>query len=553
MNSLKKIKKNLTKQKIDFYLINKNNDYLNEFIEPDENRLRKISNFTGSMGFALIGQDGQSLYVDGRYTLQAKLQSKQFNIKNILHLKNDLKKIINDNKTVLINPKLFSVNFLKNFNTKNIKYFDDSTQNKTKPEQVVSLNLKYSGLEIKQKIKKLQNSISLKKNFVFLISSPENIAWLTNLRSLDKKFSYIFNCIAIYKQKKIYIFTDKKIKIKNNKYLIFKKTKDLKNILKDVKEIHFDQKTTSLYYFNLFKSLKIKTKFFDDPINYLKSIKNNNEISNLKIAHTFDGIAIVKFLYWLEKNKFKKISELDCQNKIENFKKKNKYYLGPSFETISAFGKNASIIHYNAKDYKTNYLRKNNLYLLDCGSQYFYGTTDMTRTVAIGKQSKYKKLYYTLVLKSHIKVSNFNLKKNTLGKQIDLLARKLLKLKKLDYNHGTGHGVGYLSNVHEHPPSISKYSNTKFYQNQVISNEPGYYKDNQFGIRLENLIFINRNRKFENLTLVPFDNTMIIKNMLSLKEKAWINKYHEDVFEKINKFLTMNERSYLRKLCLKIN
>ena len=169
MNSLKKIKKYLTKQKIDFYLINKNNDYLNEFIEPNENRLKKISNFTGSMGFALISQDGQSLYVDGRYTLQAKLQSKQFNIKNILHLKNDLKKIINDNKTVLINPKLFSVNFLKNFNTKNIKYFDDSTQNKTKPEQVVSLNLKYSGLEIKQKIKKLENSISLKKFCFFNI------------------------------------------------------------------------------------------------------------------------------------------------------------------------------------------------------------------------------------------------------------------------------------------------------------------------------------------------------------------------------------------------
>jgi Xaa-Pro aminopeptidase len=189
-----------------------------------------------------------------------------------------------------------------------------------------------------------------------------------------------------------------------------------------------DQKTTSLYYLNLLQSLKIKPKFFNDPINHFKSIKNNNEISNLKIAHIFDGIAIVKFLYWLEKNKFKKISELDCQSKIENYKKKNKYYLGPSFETISAFGKNASIIHYNAKDYKTNYLKKNNLYLLDCGSQYFYGTTDMTRTVAIGKQSQHKKLYYTLVLKSHIKVSNFNLKKNTFGKQIDLLARKPLKL-----------------------------------------------------------------------------------------------------------------------------
>ena len=264
-------------------------------------------------------------------------------------------------------------------------------------------------------------------------------------------------------------------------------------------------------------------------------------------------MAYVKFFKWLYDNKLKKISELDCQNKLEFFKKKNSFYLGPSFETISAFNKNASIIHYNAKNFDKSFLKRNDMFLLDAGSQYLFGTTDMTRTISLGKQNNFRKTIYTLVLKGHIAVSTFKINKNTTGQIIDRSARKYLKNKNFDYEHGTGHGVGYLSNVHENPPTISKLSNNKFQINQVVSNEPGFYKKNDFGIRLENLIYLDKNKRFNNLTLVPFDNSLIEKSLLTSKEKRWLNNYHENVYEKINKFLNNNEKKFLRKICSKIN
>ena len=193
------------------------------------------------------------------------------------------------------------------------------------------------------------------------------------------------------------------------------------------------------------------------------------------------------------------------------------------------------------------------MFLLDAGSQYLFGTTDMTRTISLGKQNKFRKTIYTLVLKGHIAVSTFKINKNTTGQIIDRSARKYLKHKNFDYEHGTGHGVGYLSNVHENPPTISKLSNNKFQINQVVSNEPGFYKKNDFGIRLENLIYLDKNKRFNNLTLVPFDNSLIVKSLLTSKEKRWLNNYHENVYEKINKFLNNNEKKFLRKICSKIN
>ena len=333
---------------------------------------------------------------------------------------------------------------------------------------------------------------------------------------------------------------------------MFKKNSEFKQHLLSIKKIYTDKKYLSLYHHNFFIKNKIKIKFINDPIDQFKSIKNNTEILNLKISHIFDGVAYCKFLYWLKNNNLKNTSEIECQKKIEFFKKKNKFYLGPSFETISATEKNASIIHYNAKDYKKTNLKKKHLYLLDSGSQYFYGTTDMTRSFSLGKQNQFRKKIYTLVLKSHIAVSVANLK-NMTGKKLDRIARKNLIKFGYNYNHGTGHGIGFLSNVHEAPPSISKFYNKKFLVNQVMSNEPGYYKDNDFGIRLENLIYKNHKNNFENLTLVPFERKMILKSMLTKNEKIWINHYHNEVFEKIHKFLNIKEKVFLKKYCSKID
>ena len=550
MNSVLKIKNYLKNNNIEACLISKNNTFLNEFVEDRDNFLLKITKFTGSLGYAIIYKNKQNLYVDGRYTQQAKIQTKNFIIKDISLLKNDISKITNSNKKLLIDPKTFTFGFFGKLNYDNLHFFN-SNKNLKKKEKLFYLSKNYSGQDSFEKLKKVNKKLTLKKNEVFLITSPENIAWLSNIRSYDKKFSKIFNCIALIKNKRIYIYSDQKINLKI-KNIIFKENSEFEQHLLNVKKIYTDKKYLSLYHHNFFIKNKIKIKFINDPIDQFKSIKNNTEILNLKLSHIFDGVAYCKFLYWLKNNNLKNTSEIECQKKIEFFKKKNKFYLGPSFETISATEKNASIIHYNAKDYKKTNLKKKHLYLLDSGSQYLYGTTDMTRSFSLGKQNQFRKKIYTLVLKSHIAVSVANLK-NMTGKKLDRIARKNLIKFGYNYNHGTGHGVGFLSNVHEAPPSISKFYNKKFLVNQVMSNEPGYYKNNDFGIRLENLIYKNHKNNFENLTLVPFERKMILKSMLTKNEKNWINHYHSEVFEKIHKFLSVREKVFLKKYCSKID
>jgi Xaa-Pro aminopeptidase len=428
-------------------------------------------------------------------------------------------------------------------------FFNNLKKDAQDLKKITILKNKFSGEETESKIQRVNKILKLKKDEVFFLSSVENIAWISNIRSLNKEYTYLLNCHALIKNSKIYIFINKKINKSISNQIIFKKNTDLKVFLKSSKKIIYDENNISLYNQNYIKTLKIKLLKIKDPIFYLKSIKNSTEINNLKIAHLFDGIAYIKFLFWLKNNIRKKLNEIVIQKKLEVFKKKNKFYLGPSFETISAVEKNASIIHYNAKNFIPKILRKNNMYLLDAGSQYFYGTTDMTRTFSFSKQKYLRKKIYTLILKSHIAVAQYKIKKNTTGKQIDYIARRNLIKNKLNYNHGTGHGVGYFSNVHESPPSISQYSLNKFNINQVLSNEPGFYKKNDFGVRLENLVFINKTKSFETLTLVPFDNLMILKKMLTKNEKKWIDDYHKNIFEKLKKFLNKKEQEYLKYLC----
>ena len=551
MTNLSNIKKFLKKHKIEACLISKNNKFLNEITSQRDNFLFKVSNFTGSLGYALIYQKNQYLYVDGRYHQQAQIQSKKFIIKDIFELKKDLVKFSKNKKKLLVDPKTFSYNFFENYKLKKLLFFTP-LKNKNFRESISNLSKNLSGEEISEKIKKINLKMNLKKNESFFITSPENISWLGNIRVLKKKFNKILNCVAILEKNKFFIFTDYTIdsKIKN---IEFKNQSELEFYLSKYKKVYLDKNYTNLYYINKLKTKKINIKFIEDPIDYFKSIKNSTEISNIKIAHIFDGIAYIKFLYWLKNNKLKNIHEIDCQNKIEFFKRQNKFYLGPSFETIAATEKNASIIHYNPKDYKITYLKKNHLLLFDSGSHYMFGTTDMTRTISLGQQPFFRKKIYTLVLKSHIAVSTAKVNSGTTGKVIDRLARKNLLKHGYNFNHGTGHGVGYILNVHENYPSLSKFSDKKLYPNQITSNEPGFYKKNDFGIRLENLIFLNHDRKFVDLTLVPFENSMIIKSMLNKSEKKWVNNYHDNLYEKIHKFLNDSERKFLRNCCLKID
>ena len=268
-------------------------------------------------------------------------------------------------------------------------------------------------------------------------------------------------------------------------------------------------------------------------------------------AHIEDGLALTKFIYWIKNLNKKKISEVDAQDKLERFRKLNKNYLFPSFNTIAGTGANGAIVHYRATKKKTSIIKKNEIFLCDSGGQYKYGTTDVTRTICFSDQKKSIKDIFTKVLKGHIAVAQADLNYNRTGKQIDKKARQFLNESGLDYSHGTGHGVGFFLNVHEGPQSISKYNSIPLKQGMVLSNEPGFYKKGSFGIRIENLVYIKKIKNklfFENLTLAPIEKRLINFKLLNENEKDYLFKYHLKVYSTYSKFLNRNERKWLASL-----
>ena len=313
----------------------------------------------------------------------------------------------------------------------------------------------------------------------------------------------------------------------------------------------FDKMTCSIFYKN---EIKKKFRFYEtiDPIYFLKAKKNNVEINNMINSHKEDGVALTKFLYWLKSNVIKKnISELDAQSKLEQFRKKNKNYIFSSFNTIAGTGPNGAIVHYRPSKKSNKTIKKNDIFLCDSGGQYKFGTTDVTRTICFSKQKNSIKDKFTKVLKGHIAVATSNLKKFNTGKKVDVKARQFLKKDGLDYAHGTGHGVGFFSNVHEGPQSITKINTVKLEEGMIVSNEPGYYKKGHYGIRIENLVYIKKiNSKlyFENLTLAPIEKDLINFSLLTNKEKNYLFEYHLNVYSKISKFLNNNERKWLASL-----
>tara|TARA_B100000029_G_scaffold388658_1_gene384902 strand:+ start:14729 stop:16441 length:1713 start_codon:yes stop_codon:yes gene_type:complete len=566
MNKIKKLKKLIKIYKLDGYLIPKNDEYFNEYVSESSDRLKFISNFSGSAGFAIILRNKNYLFVDGRYTIQAKIQSgKNFKIFTIpeKYPKNVLK--YNRKITIGFDPKLYSENQLSYlFKIKNIilqpinKNLIDVIWSK-KPKDIIkpffSISKKNAGESFQKKITRVKKFLLQNKIDYSLVTAPENIAWILNIRGFDSTYSPIPNSrLLIDKKGNINFFSKikkiKKIKTKLSKKIKFNNENKIEEKLKNLskKTILLDALSCSIYFRNLIiKKNKIIKKI--DPIYYFKSIKNSTEIKNMKKSHMIDGVALTKFLFWIKKNFMKKkITEISAQEKLENFRKMNKNYKFPSFSTISGTGPNSAIIHYKAS-YKSNRaLKKGDLYLVDSGGQYSFGTTDVTRTISLGNSSKSIKDIYTRVLKGHIAVSDYAIKKNSTGSEIDRNARIPLQKINLDYPHGTGHGVGYFLNVHEGPQSFSKINKVNLKPGMIISNEPGYYKEGRYGIRIENLIYVKKN-KFEELTMAPIEKSLIKKNMLNKKEIGWLNKYHNKVKKNLFKFMSSEEKQKLIEAC----
>ena len=562
-----KIKKLINDNNLDGYIIPKNDAYFSEYAIPD--RLKIISNFRGSAGFAIILKKENFLFVDGRYTLQANIQSGKY-FKIIEIPKFSIKDILKKYKKKLslgFDPQLFTTSIIKQRFKNNFRLipleenFVDKISRKKNRKFVnlfYGLDKKITGESIVSKINRVIKKVRSNNIENIFISSPENVAWLLNLRGKDSPNSPIPNCkIILTNKKKIYFFScPKKIrKIKRSKQyknLIFCNYKDFSKIIYKLKGKNFciDNLSCSIHNENIIKkSFKIKLKI--DPCYLLKSIKNKSEIKHTVNAHFKDGLALTKFIYWIKNKNKKTITEIDAKNKLEKFRRLNKDYLFPSFDTIAGTGSNGAIIHYRVDKKSNKIIKKNDIFLCDSGGQYNYGTTDVTRTICFSKQKKSIKNIFTNVLKGHIAVVQTNLKKIYTGKRIDLRARKFLSKEGLDYSHGTGHGVGFFLNVHEGPQSISKYNSIKLKEGMILSNEPGYYKKNYYGIRIENLVYIkkdNNNLKFENLTLAPIETDLINYNLLNKSEKDYLFKYHLNIYTKYYKFLNIKERKWLANL-----
>ena len=555
-NYIKELRSKFKKYEIDGYVIPKNDDYFTEYSKL--NRLEVISNFSGSAGLAIILKNKNYLFTDGRYTIQSKIESgKNFKIYGF-------EKLINcslfKNLTLGIDPKLFTNTQIKNYFLKHnkIKYVEKNLIDEIKKQKehtsipFFSLDKNIVGESINSKLNKITKYLKKNKSDYIFISAPENVAWTLNIRGGDGPNSPIPNSrLIVSKSKKILLISNLKKCKQLLKNKIIKKDEFLDVNTLPSKILHLkgknfivDDKSCSIFYENLIKS-KFKIIKREDPIYLLKAIKNKTEIKNMINAHILDGVALTKFLFWIKKINKKKITEVEAAKKLENFRKLNKNFLYPSFDTIAGSGKNGAIVHYRAKKEKCRTINRNDIFLCDSGGQYKYGTTDVTRTICFSKQKQNIKNIFTKVLKGHIAVATTDINKDDTGKKIDKRARKFLNKSNLDYAHGTGHGVGFFLNVHEGPQSITKINTVKIREGMILSNEPGYYKTNEYGIRIENLVYvkkIKKNLSFQNLTMAPIEKDLINFDLLTIDEKNYLFKYHLEVYSKISKYLNPNER-----------
>ncbi len=561
----------ISRKNIDYYMISSSDENLLEYVPKQNMRLKWLTNFSGSNGIALISKKKKYFFTDGRYILQAKKEINQkFEIVDLTNkcLFNFLKQKINRIK-LMLDYRFFTVRFIKELKkiekSRLIKVYHDKKNIidhlwENRPQEIKKsfffLGEKFSGESIVEKKRKL---FSNAKFDYLVLTSSDSVCWLMNIRGYDLQHTPIVFCKAIISRSYVKLFVDKeKHPSKKEGFLKSIKIYDTSTFENEILKIPKNKKiflnsSSSYFYYDLMISAGMTPEVSKDPCDLIKSQKNKIEIKNAIKYHILDAVSLVKFFYWLENQNFNSsFEELSVSKKLENLRREHKNFFSSSFPTISASGASGSIIHYNP-ELNSKRLIPGDLYLCDSGAQYLGATTDITRTILLGNK-KPKKEYiskYTRVLIGHINLAMIKFPKGTKGHQIDSVARYSLWQNGLDYNHGTGHGVGSFLGVHEGPQSISKrFSDFELKEGMILSNEPGYYKDDKYGIRIENLLLVKSSKfngflEFQNLTLFPYEKDLIDIKMLSKEHKKWINEYHSSIYNKIKRFLLKETKSWL--------
>ena len=580
-SNLKKLQNLLKEKDTDIFVINRSDEYLNEYISPNAERLNFITNFSGSAGRAIITPTDAFLYVDGRYTFQANTQinAKEIQTKHLNSFWTDLEKILLEEEyKIALDPTLHSIieiekveKMLEN-STSQLQLIDKNfvdliweNQPKTQYTDIFDHPTSFAGQSRSEKLDILKKFLDQNEIDHYFVSGLDNIAWLLNLRADDIKYTpLLYSYLLISKNNKhsLYIKESSMPEILKKEIQTLININNIENIgsifnnINSSESIGLDFNSTTFYFLDLLRKQKINTKNLANPCILLKAIKNETELDGAKKAHIRDGVSISKYIYWLKNIMDPKSNdEISVANHLENLRRKNELFHSLSFDTISAIDQNAALPHYRVTEEGKSSFSDNNIYLVDSGGQYFDGTTDITRTIILGEATTEQKDRFTRVLKGHIALSNHVFEKGTKGTDIDYLARKCLQEINLDYDHGTGHGIGSFLSVHEAPQRIAKksmFDSVELLPGMILSNEPGYYKENEYGIRTENLVVIKENNDkklyFENISWCPIDLDLIERSMLDQIERNWLNKYHRKVYEKLHTYLDNQERDWLKKV-----
>lgn len=587
MTKIELVRSLMEKRSIDAYMV-VSDDYHNSEYVGDYFKVREyLSEFTGSAGTLIVTMDKAGLWTDGRYFVQAEKQLEgtgidlyKVGMPGVPTIEEFLSNNLDERDVLCVDGRTISYEYGKKLNEfleKNnmsmfydvdlvSKFWEDRPQ--MSKEKAYSLGIEYVGQSREEKLSKLRSAIKENNCEVMVLASLDDICWLLNIRGNDVKYNPVVLSYMIVTLDKciLYVGEDviseelkaefKDIQVKD--YMdIYDDIRKLKEVVVYDKKIMFDGKKTN-YAIGKVLMEYVDTKLIDNPTAYMKAIKNPVEIKNIKEAHIMDGVALTRFMYYVKKNGVNlKENEYELGKLVAKYRSENDGYMGESFEPIVAFAANGAMCHYEAKEDACSSIEGSGFLLFDTGGQYLKGTTDVTRTVAIGQISTIMKKHYTAVLKGNLRLGSVRFPKGVRGINLDVLAREALWEIGLDYNHGTGHGVGYFLNVHEGPNSIRFRGNDTviFEEGMVTSNEPGYYEEGHYGIRLENLILCKelceteygQFMEFETLTFVPFDLECIDVAMLSEKEKTLLNNYHDNVYKKISPFLNDDEKEWLKE------
>lgn len=583
---LMKLREEMNKEGMQAYIIPTSDFHETEYVSEYFAARKYMSGFTGSAGVLVVLLDKAGLWTDGRYFIQAANQLAGSGIDLMKQGQEDTPSIeeyivtnLTQGSVVGFDGRVMNVNdankYKQAFMMHDIKMVTDKDlvgkiwdDRPALPcTETFHYDEKYAGKSISEKLTQVREAMKGYNCRSHIVTKIDEIAWLYNLRAHDVPHFPVALAYTIIKENDAMIYIDASRLDEESKTLFAQnhiQVKDYEAIYEDVKTLEGPILVDGNFVNSkIVYSLNTEIVYAQDPIVLLKAMKNEIELANTRNAHIKDGVACTKFMYWLMQNINNGISEMSAQEKLQELRKEQADYLEDSFNTICAYKEHAAMMHYSSNEETNVELKPEGMLLVDSGGQYLDGTTDITRTFVLGSITEEEKKWFTLALKGHIRLEKANFLYGCRGLNLDILARGPLWDLDMDYQCGTGHGVGHLSNVHEAPNGFrwkivpERNDSCVLEEGMITSNEPGVYVEGEFGIRHENEMVVVKGNKnfygqfmhFETLTFVPFDRKGIDKSLLSEDELAWLNDYHASVYEKISPFLTNEEAEWLKEAC----